>query len=619
MSGVRGMRASVRREFEELFGAGFGDVRVGWDGVPGAPGPDRGGPPAATHGSEVRFAAGACYAPSGDFGRELLGHELAHVLQQRYGRVRPGADLRALEAEADAAGKRAARGEQVRIPGRPAVRARAATQFYTVVAAANRVIAGLAIPNPSTHAPTQVQDTFVGQNKGVGAAASSFLNAGAVALVSTPHAAAPIRLSANGGLAIEDCVLSARQPKAFYATAAIVTASNDRLAMVGSNYRLVPDAGGPNQQRITVNGNVLLRVTPVNNADGTAGFTTNGLQACNDLVEHVVGAQHLTPRFDVDPVLGPNPLIEYSVARQLLAPPRPADLDNSSAANRGATGRAIAIPYGQAAHAAAAGFVADLQHYGVNQFVAPGVGEAFCTASLVGGVAGMSLGMGANPPTHTDYYRPIGGVNPVVMTPRTWGSHWAGVVAVDGHDVITLENYARNTEDALAANDTRYYFQMYQTTPGGPGETFHSAWSSTPMQVIPPPAPAAAAPHLAPTHQPVSPGARSFTNPVTLRVTGAETRWDAIADTLYGVVATDTIKNDHHLVALAGTADAEVREILKGLRYANRRLAKHDRGDPARVNAWALAVGAVATGPRWQQNVQPALRAHARLVALLAM
>ncbi|WP_405586705.1 DUF4157 domain-containing protein [Streptomyces sp. NBC_01190] len=613
------MPASVRREFEELFEAGFRDVRVGWDGVPGAPGPDRGGPLAATHGSEIRIAAQACHAPSGDFGRELLGHELAHVLQQRYGRVLPGADLRALEAEAVAAGRRAARGEQVRIPGRPSARARAATQFYTVVTAPNRALAGIAVPNPNTHAPTQVQDTFVGQNKGVGGAASSFLNAGAVALVSTPHGAAPIRLSANGDLAIEDCDLSVRQPKAFYATAAIVTASNDRLAMIGSTYRLVPDAVGPHQQRITVNGNVLLRVTPANNADGTAGFTTNGLQACNDLVLRVVGVPALTPRFDVDPVLGPNPLVEYSVARQLLPPPRPADLDNSTAANRGATARAIAIPYGQAAHAAAAGFVTDLQHYGVNQFVAPGVGEAFCTASLVGGVAGMSLGMGANPPTHTDYYRPIGGVNPVVMTARTWGSHWAGVVAVDGNDVITLENYARNTEDALANNDTRYYFQMYQTTPGGPGDTFHSAWTSTPMQVIPPPVPVVAGPHLPPTHRPVSPGARSFTNPVTLRMTGAEDRWDAIADTLYGAVATNTIKNDHNLIAPAATADAEVREILKGLRYANRRLAAHDRGDPARVNAWILAVGTAATAPRWQQNVQPALRAHARLVALLGM
>jgi len=72
-------------------------------------------------------------------------------------------------------------------------------------------------------------------------------------------------------------------------------------------------------------------------------------------------------------------------------------------------------------------------------------------------------------------------------------------------------------------------------------------------------------------------------------------------------------------VVPAATAEAEVREILKGLRYANRRLAAHDKGDPARINSWILAVGNVATTPRWQQNVQPAVRALARLVALRAM
>jgi hypothetical protein len=618
MKTVRGMRGTVRREYEELFGAGFGEVRIGQDGVPGATGPDRGGPLAATHGSDVYFAQGG-HDPYSEFGREVLAHELAHVLQQRYGRVRPGADMRALEAEAVTAGRRAARGEEVRIPGRRATRTGSAVQYYTVVAAAGRAAAGLAVPNPSTNAPTQAQDTFVGQNKGVGAAASSFLNAGAVSLVSTGHAAAPVRVSANGNMAVEDCDLSARQPKAFYATQAVITASNDRLAVIGSTYRLVGDAPGPNQQRITIGGNVLLRVTPRNHVDGTAGFTTDGLQSCSELVERVVGSMGLQPRFDVDPMVPPHPLIEYHVARELLAPPLPAVLDETSSATRGATARAIAMPYGQAVHGAAAGFVNDLQRYGLNQFAAPGVGEAFCTSSLVAGVAGMSLGMGANPPTQTDYARPIVGANPVVLTARTWGSHWAGVVAVDGSDVVTLENYARSSEDALANTDTRYYFQMYQTNPANPGDTFHSTWTGTPMQAIPAPVPAAVPPHLAATHEPVSPGARSFTNPLTMRVTGAETRWDAIADTLYGAVATNTVKNDHNLVVLAATAEAEVREILKGLCYANRRLAAHDKGDPARVNAWILAVGNVATAPRWQQNVQPAVRAHARLVALRAM
>ena len=613
------MGSSTRRAFEDLFGAGFAEVRITQGGVPGARG--RREPLACTHGSDIAFAAGA-YDPYGPAGREVLGHELAHVLQQRYGRVLPGADARALEAEAAEAGRRIARGEPVTIPGVPhragSVRARAATQYYNVVLPAGRVAAGLAVPNPQTNAPTQVQDTFVGQNKGVGAAASTFLNGAAVRLVSTAHGAAPIRVSANGNIAIEHCDLSLRQPKAFYATAAVVTASNARLAMIGSTYRLVHDAPGAAQQRITIGGNVLIRVTPHNTVDASTGFVTTGLQSCSELVETVVGAQFLAPRFTLDPVVPPHILIDYHIARALL-PPGPAVLDDTSSATRGATARAIAMPYGQAAHAAAAPFVADLRRFGLNAFAAPGVGEAFCTTSLVAGVPGSSLGLGANPTSHTDYHRPIGAVNPVVLTTRTWGSHWAGVIAADGTDVVTLENYARNAEDALAGSDTRYYFQMYQTDPAGAGDTFHDAWTGTPMQPYPAPVPAAVGADLQATHCPVSPGARSFTNPVTTRVVGADTRWDTIADTLHGAVAVATIKNDHAQIAAAGTADAELRAILKGLRYANQRIAAHNHGLPARINAWALALMAVVAAPRWQENVQPATRAHDRLIALAGM
>jgi hypothetical protein len=64
---------------------------------------------------------------------------------------------------------------------------------------------------------------------------------------------------------------------------------------------------------------------------------------------------------------------------------------------------------------------------------------------------------------------------------------------------------------------------MYNTNPpaGGAG-SWHHAWThpvSLPMQLI---APAPAAPpggiHPAATHEPVSPGARSFANPITLIV-----------------------------------------------------------------------------------------------------
>lgn len=73
---------------------------------------------AFTRGDEIHFAPGQ-YRPDTATGRQLLGHELAHVVQQRAGRVRPSTMLAsgttvntdpALEREADVAGSRVARG-----------------------------------------------------------------------------------------------------------------------------------------------------------------------------------------------------------------------------------------------------------------------------------------------------------------------------------------------------------------------------------------------------------------------------------------------------------------------------------------------------------------------------
>jgi hypothetical protein len=123
------------------------------------------------------------------------------------------------------------------------------------------------------------------------------------------------------------------------------------------------------------------------------------------------------------------------------------------------------------------------------------------------------------PPTYTDHYHYAAGAPIVVRKSRTWGAHWGGVVARDGADVITLENYARTVEDAMAGNDNRYYFQMYNTNPpaGGAG-SWHHAWTTTPMQAIAAAGAAPPPPHPAPTHEPVSPGAQSFANPITIRV-----------------------------------------------------------------------------------------------------
>ncbi len=133
-AGVGGGRAPgqalpppVLQQMESLFGASFADVRVHVG--PEAPSL---GAVAFTHGSSLFFAPGQ-YAPTTPRGRQLLGHELAHVVQQRQGRVRNpfGAGVAVvqdpgLEAEAERMGLRAATPVQAKMPAPPRLPAPAA-------------------------------------------------------------------------------------------------------------------------------------------------------------------------------------------------------------------------------------------------------------------------------------------------------------------------------------------------------------------------------------------------------------------------------------------------------------------------------------------------------------
>jgi hypothetical protein len=511
MSAARSLSRSLRTELEALFGADFTRVRV-HRSVPA-------GPLACTRGEDVFFSPGA-YDPRTPAGREILGHELAHVLQQRFGRVRGGTG-RALEVEAALAGRAIARGEPVRIPGRAGARRTPATQYYQVVPPPNRGAAGLAIVNPQQHAPHQPHDTFLGQDKGGAGALSprSFLlAAGGVNISAANPAAVNIRLSAGGNMAIEDADLSTRQPKVCYATQAIINASNLALTALGSRFRLVGDPIGPNQQSITVGGVALLRVTMQNNTNHTAGLTMRAAQSCNALILEALelNAITLVPRFINPLAWAMTPAPEYHIARALLAP-QPPQLIYNPPVTLANTMRAITVPYSAAALAAGGPFVALLQNHGLNEYAAPQVGRGFLTASLI--AAAVGAGIPPGPPTYSDHYHLAGGVPMIVHKDRTWNTHYGAVIAVDGTDVITLENYARNTEDALAGEDTRYYFQMYTTNPplGGAG-SWHHTWTTTPMQAIPGGGAPQPPPHAAATHEPMSPGARSFANPLTMMV-----------------------------------------------------------------------------------------------------
>ncbi|KZD12005.1 DUF4157 domain-containing protein [Oceanibaculum pacificum] len=111
---------AIQRRMESVLGASLGDVRIRIG--PEAPAL---GAVAFTLGSTIHFAPGR-YDPNSRQGLQLLGHELAHVVQQRQGRVRNpfGSGIavvsdRALEAQADAIGVKAAMA--VGMPGGGAV------------------------------------------------------------------------------------------------------------------------------------------------------------------------------------------------------------------------------------------------------------------------------------------------------------------------------------------------------------------------------------------------------------------------------------------------------------------------------------------------------------------
>jgi hypothetical protein len=107
-SGGQPLPQAVLAKMEAAFGADFSAVRVHVG--PQAP---RIGAVAFTMGNDLYFAPGR-FQPDSAQGQQLIGHELAHVIQQRQGRVRaPGSGVavvqdRVLEAEADRLGLRAA-------------------------------------------------------------------------------------------------------------------------------------------------------------------------------------------------------------------------------------------------------------------------------------------------------------------------------------------------------------------------------------------------------------------------------------------------------------------------------------------------------------------------------
>lgn len=108
----------LRSQLEGSFGQDLSDVRIHVDDRA-----ERIGTNAVTQGTHIHLPA-AKYTPASAVGRQLIAHEVAHVVQQRLGKVRrpragevPINTEAGLEKEADVLGTKAARGEPAQVDG----------------------------------------------------------------------------------------------------------------------------------------------------------------------------------------------------------------------------------------------------------------------------------------------------------------------------------------------------------------------------------------------------------------------------------------------------------------------------------------------------------------------
>lgn len=453
---------AFRGAMEQAFRADFSAVRV-------HVGPEAGalGALAFTSGNTVCIAPGQ-YEPETPRGQRLLSHELAHVVQQRAGRVRNplGAGLavirdRLLEAEAERLSAQAQMSRAIRHePPRPVQIGQAAppgsvtVQAYYVLGRA-KLWRQKPDSTPWSGYPYAVVGTLdlPAQEKrnGPDGNESTFLKRGkknTANIVSREAKSVGLRVSDSYEMAIEDSNLKLRQPKTFFATDTVINASNTALRGVRSTISLIKTG-----RSIRIIGfwseYTLHEVSP-----RFSGADPNALpQNCNEMAKKV------------------------SNVRIGMVPSAPADQALRTALGI-RTDRAITE--------------ADLRSYArlsntrsmsgtsANTYAAPNVGEAYMIHSMVHATAvreAARRARAAGRDADADRLEQQAGSS----TWRdfsddkdknlSWPYHFAGVVAQSGNDRITLENYARG-DGREAKADPRWYFQMYSTNAG---QTFHEA------------------------------------------------------------------------------------------------------------------------------------------------
>ncbi len=291
----------------------------------------------------------------------------------------------------------------------------------------------------------------------------------------------PMNVSAGAELAIEATQAGA-QATAFYSTAAIVNASNAALTNVGSPVRLAaaahsitvptnPDPNAFNAAPKTLFLTTPATHVPANHPSAEAGRildTLFGVSNCDDVVDKIVRPGQRAVVAGTGGNRAPAPYQGFEPGDQI------GDFVAAHSGTQNVAGLAAvasqpaAQPIDQAAQT---NYQNEIQNHGepdaalgLNRHAAPQVGEAFFISSLAHGntvLRGTTSFSAGNTDVNDEYQAALQALaavgahvdimqSAVTAAQKTlrgvWNNHYAGVIARDGADAVTMENYARAKE-----------------------------------------------------------------------------------------------------------------------------------------------------------------------------
>lgn len=451
-SGGRPLPAALQQQMEASLQADFSGVRV-----QEGPHVSALGALAYTQGDQLHFAPGH-YQPETKRGQQLIGHELAHVVQQRAGRVAPeqpvqGSGLAvnqdaSLEAEADAAGLAAAQGAEAKVSGaasgggaQAATSQSAVVQFYKPIAHANYAL-NQDINDQHDPFTSQDNDPVLRQPAPLDPLSAQ------IRFARQAEANPNLLVSEDDTLAIQD---TTKEPKEFYAAPNVLLQANAALQARGSMFRLAHTGHSIDLGH----GPALTRVQPHRDGDtvpAAAGeFADFVYHRCINLAARGMGKETAT-NYRLEAILEGNgqrntaPINSTGtesehVNRLAEYVGNNANGDQANALNAigGNHNPVSGQNYGtQSRHG---GRDNTAQNLGINQHAKAQVGEGYGTYSVDSGVGKTDF-------STTDIH------GAPVVRGFMWGYHYAAVVAssLDQQDTITLENYNRADDTTALLN-----------------------------------------------------------------------------------------------------------------------------------------------------------------------